>query len=197
MMNACTRWSLLAVPVLTALGCSDPVPLPSQGAVSLNIKSVAVNEMSCPLTAKLYQVYDTGTAGFTAPSSSNPGNSVVDGDSGASVSCSVQGSGPFTFSGSLTGNTSEHQKITVTLSNGTVDANKSTGTVNVNVYTPDLLAAFSNGSTPCTVTVNNKQLNAGKPGSIWLNFSCPTIAYPPSSLCGIDTSTIVFQNCNG
>jgi hypothetical protein len=191
MMNACTRWSLLAVPVLTALGCSDPVPLPSQGSVSLNIMSVAVSGMSCPTTAKVYQI------GSPAPTTTDPGQSVVDGDKGSSVSCSVQGSGPYTFSGSLTGITSEGQPISLTLNNGTVDANKSTGTVNVNVSTPDLGAVFSSGSTPCTVTVNNMQVKPGNPGSIWLNFTCPTIANPPSNLCGIGQSTIVFQNCNG
>ena len=197
MMNNCTRWALFAGSLLTALGCSSAVPLPSEGAVTLNIRSVNVSGMSCPITAKVYQVYDKGTPDATATSSSETGATVVDGDKGSSISCSVQGTGPFTFSGSLAAVTTESEPITVTFTNGTVDANKSTGTVDVAVYTPDLLATYSNGSTPCSVTANYMQVRPGKPGSIWVNFSCPTISNPPSHLCGIDTSTIVLENCNG
>ncbi len=191
MINACPRRSLLAVTILIASGCSDPVPLPSKGAVTLSIRSVNVNAMSCPFTAKTYLI------GSPAPTSFEPGESVVDGDHGAAVSCSVQGSGPYTFSGSLAAATSEGQPITVTLTGGTVDADKATGTVGVSIYTPDLASAFDSGATPCTVQANNKQVKPGQPGSIWVDFECPTIAAPPSNLCGIGKSTIVFQNCNG
>ena len=39
MMNACPRWSLVAAPLLLSLGCSDPVPPPAQGALTLSAKS--------------------------------------------------------------------------------------------------------------------------------------------------------------
>ncbi len=191
MIHVCPHRSLLAVSVLAAFGCSDSVPLPSQGSVTLSIRSVNVNAMSCPFTAKTYLV------GAPAPTSFDPGQSVVDGEHGAAVNCSVQGSGPYTFSGSLAAATSEGQHITVTLTDGTVDADKATGTVGVSIYTPDLAAAFVSGATPCTLTTNNKQVKPGQPGSIWVDFECPTIAAPPANLCGVGKSTIVFQNCNG
>jgi hypothetical protein len=150
--------------------------------------------MSCPFTAKTYLI------GNPAPAPGNAGkNPVIDGTGNSSVSCSVQGNGPYTFSGSISAASTAGQPITVTLTGGTVDASTGAGTVNVSVFTPDLAASFNNGSTPCTATVltNPLQVKPGNPGSILVTFACPAIASPPSGLCGISTSTILFQNCNG
>jgi hypothetical protein len=135
-----------------------------------------------------------------APSPTDPGQSVVDGDSGTNVSCSVHGKGPFTFSGSIHATSADEAKdpITVTFSNGAVNADKTTGTADVQVFTPQLAGTFSSGSTPCTVTVINSQI---KGGSIWATFSCPSLTQPPSGVCssGVapSTSTFVFENCDG
>jgi hypothetical protein len=191
MMNACARWSFLAVLVIASIDCSDPVPLPAQGAITLSVTtpSQPVPAMMCPVPGKQYLVGSKGNA----PTETDPGESLIDGD-GATVSCSVHGSGPYTFSGSLHASTTEGDPITVTFTGGTVDADKKTGSVSVNLYTPQLAGNFDSGSTPCTVTVINGQV---KNGSIWAQFSCPSVASPPSNLCGIGTSTFVFENCDG
>ena len=193
MMNARARWSFLAVPLLAALGCSDPVPLPAQGAISLSVgkPTTAVSQMTCPDSGHSYTVY----SGSVEPSKNSPGESVINGDNGSSISCSVRASGGgFAFSGSFTGVTkdSNHYPITVSFSDGVVDANKVSGTASVSVLTPVLAATF--GSTaPCKITVINSQV---KPGSIYATFSCPTISSPPSGLCSVNASVIVFENCS-
>jgi hypothetical protein len=206
MKNACSRWSFLAVPVLAALGCSDPVPLPAQGAISLQVGGPS---STCPEPGNVYPVGrltsdpsdPTGKRKIAlAPSDSDPGQSVVDGESNTSITCSVRGSGPYTFSGSLRATSNDEGKdpITVTFSGGTVNADKKTGSVSVSVFTPQLDGQFSSGSTPCTVTVINGQI---KGGSIWADFSCPTLTQPPSGVCSSGVapseSTFVFENCDG
>jgi|GEM_PF-930856 hypothetical protein len=206
MKNACSRWSFLAVPVLAAFGCSDPVPLPAQGAISLQVGGPS---STCPEPGTVYQVGKlktdpsdpTGKHKIAqAPSDLDPGLSVVDGESGTNISCSVHGSGPFTFSGSLHATADDELKdpVTITFSNGVVNADKKTGTVAVSIFTPQLESSFSSGSTPCTVDVIQQQI---KGGSIWADFSCPTLTSPPSSVCssGVapSVSTFVFENCDG
>lgn len=195
MMNAYPRWSFLAVPLLAALGCSDPVPPPAQGAVRLDLSqpTTTVSEMSCPIT-QLYQVgaKDPKTMAVLAPTMQDPGESVISGESGSTITCSVTGSGGnFNFSGSLHASTPQGDQILVAFQNGVISG--TTGTADVNVYTPQLSSNFS--GTGCTITVQNNQV---KGGSIWATFSCPQISSPPSGLCGISgDSTIVFENCAG
>jgi hypothetical protein len=135
-----------------------------------------------------------------APSDSDPGQMVVDGESGTSISCSVHGNGPYTFSGSLhaTSNDEAKDPISVTFTNGMVMPDKKTGTVDVQIFTPQLEGSFSNGSTPCTVNVINGQV---KGGSIWADFSCPSLTLPPTSVCSSGVapseSIFVFENCDG
>jgi hypothetical protein len=195
MMNASARCSFLAVPLLAALGCSDPVPPPAQGAVTLYVgqPTTTVAQMSCPTTAT-YQVAatDSKTKMIAPPTSTDPGESIISGESGSSISCSVTGGGGnFKFSGSFVGYTPLGIKVSLTFQNGVISG--TTGTADVNVYTPDLSAIFS--GTGCAITVQNQQV---KGGSIWATFTCDQISSPPSGLCGIASqSAFVFENCSG
>ena len=161
--------------------------LPAQGAVTLQFGSTPSS--TCPEPAK------TDLVGNPAPSANDPGNSVIDGQNGASISCSVRGSGPFTFSGSLHANDNENNPIAVSFTDGQVGTDKTNGTVTLNVFTSQLGPAFTSAPGACTVTVINRQI---KPGSIWATFACPSITSAPVGQCQIgSTSTIVFENCDG
>jgi hypothetical protein len=191
MMNA--RWSFLAVPLLAALGCSDPVPLPAQGAITLSVRlpTSTVNG-TCPDSGTTYYV-----GAPNAPTTGSPGNSLVDGDKGAHIGCSVKASGGgFAFSGSLAASTTQGAPfpITVTFSNGVVDASGN-GTADIGVYTPKLSATYTS-TAACTVKVLGSPLQV-KGGSIWASFSCPSITYPPMNLCEVGSSVVVFENCDG
>ncbi|MEP7050917.1 MAG: hypothetical protein ABJB12_11205 [Pseudomonadota bacterium] len=199
MMNACTRWSFLAVPVLAALGCSDPVPLPAEGAVTLGLQGpMQVTQTSCPVGAgRSYQVgFRAKDGSVQAPTEILPGKSVIDGENSTVVSCSVhkQSDGSYAFSGSLQAPSSEHDPINVTISNGLISSDGVTGTGAVSVFTPQLAGTFASGSTPCTFKVIKNQV---KGGAIWASFSCPSIAQPPQNVCSIVSSIIVFGNCAG
>ena len=203
MMNACTRWSFLAVPVLAAFGCSDPVPLPAQGAVTLGLQGPTENvtQMSCPIGAGTsYAVgakEKVGTITMSqSPTAGTPGQSVIDGDGDTTVSCSVrkQADGSFKVSGSLHAASSSGDPITVSLINVVISPDLTTGSGEVSVFTPQLAGTFDSGTAPCAFTVVNKQV---KGGSIWSKFTCPSISQPPSSLCSIADSWIVFENCSG
>jgi hypothetical protein len=197
MMKAYPRWSFLALPTLFALGCSDPVPPPAQGAVTLYVGQpvVHVDQMTCPVT-QTYQVggVDSKTKATMAPTATNPGQSVISGEQGSTISCSVKGGGGnFSFSGTLHASTPQGDLISVSFANGVVGPDF-TGTADVTVYTPQLSGTFQS-TMPCAITVKNQQV---KGGSIWATFSCPQIQSPPSGLCGIEgSSAIVFENCSG
>jgi hypothetical protein len=165
--------------------------LPAQGAINLQIGGPST---TCPEPGMVYPV------GKPAPSDTNPGQSVIDGESGTTITCSVRGTGPYTFSGSIHATSGDAQRdpISVTFSGGTINADRKTGSVSVGVFTPQLDGNFTSGSTPCTVMVINQQV---KGGSIWADFSCPSLTQPPSGECssGVapSVSTLVLENCAG
>ncbi len=193
MMNARARCSVLAVPLLAALGCSDPVPLPAQGAISLSVQkpSTSINGSNCPDSGTTYQVGAPGV-----PTQQSFGDSLIDGDQGSHISCSVKGSGTtFAFSGSFQATTSvgDPLPITVTFSNGTITDGK--GTAAVSVFTPKLAGTFASAAgSDCTIQVIGGQIANGH---VWATFSCAGITAPPSGLCAVGTSVIVFENCDG
>ncbi|MEO8903690.1 MAG: hypothetical protein ABI488_15470 [Polyangiaceae bacterium] len=157
--------------------------------------------MSCPVGAgKSYQVGAKKKVGTVttvlSPNDVTAGESVVDGDGNTSVTCSVrkQADGSFAVSGSISAASGEGDLITVSLINVVINPDLTTGTGEVRVFTTQLAGPFDSGSAPCTFTVVRKQV---KGGSIWADFSCPSIANPPSNLCSITNSTIVLENCSG
>jgi len=186
MMNGCPRWSFLTVPLLAALGCSDPVPRPSQGGLTLSVQKLG--SPTCPVPGKIYVVGDPD-----GPDSNTIGDPLVDGEKGATIKCSVKGNGPYTFSGSIY---SDVSKLTWSLTGGTVNADKATGTATASVYTADLAGTFSSAAAACTVTVLKQQI---KPGSMWATISCPTIKNSSTSQeCSVGTTTtFVLENCEG
>ena len=162
----------------------------AQGAVSffLGRPSPPIQGSACPAAEETY-----GVGAPQAPSTSNPGDSVVDGASGAVISCSVQGSGSYAFSGSLHGTTTDASAypITIAFSTGAIAAD-GTGTATVSVFTPTLASTFTS-SAPCLIQVINHQV---KGGSIWAEFSCSAVTSPPSGSC-VAHGVLVFENCDG
>lgn len=201
MMNAYARRSLLAVPLLAGLGCSDPVPPPAQAAITLEIgqPNTPVMGKNCP-EVKTYQVgaFDSKTMMTLAPSLTTtpptPGQSVISGENHSTINCSVTGSGGnFKFSGSINAvSANSAGPITVNFLNGVI--NGTTGTADVSVYTTGLLTTV--GPAPCTFQIVNGQI---KGGSMWASFSCPDLESSPSYACGIlqAQTTVVFENCSG
>ncbi|HET7541615.1 MAG TPA: hypothetical protein VFK05_17190 [Polyangiaceae bacterium] len=194
MMNGYRRWWFLTVPLLAALGCSDPVPRPAQGNMTVSITQ-ASGSASCPVPGKTYQVGNPKPPNVT----SNPptvGDRLIDGEHGAAIKCSVHGNGPYTFSGSIKALSSESDKVALTITNGVINADKTTGTATIAFSAPQLANTFTSAEGGCTITVISQNV---KPGSIWASAACPTITEPSTAkVCAVGATTnFVLENCDG
>jgi hypothetical protein len=153
-----------------------------------------VNGMSCPDSGNTYDVArDTSSR----VSLTSYGESVIDGDKGAKVSCSVRSSGAgFVFTGSLTGTTLDGDRVpvTVTFDNGVIGDDKVHGSASITVLETHLGSTPFSSDAPCPITVLG---GAIKPGSMWAKFSCPSVSLELSGVCTIGDSAIVFENCDG
>jgi hypothetical protein len=194
-MNVSSRWCVTAVFALGALACSDPVPPPAQGAFKASVEpaSPAPAGKSCPTSA---YTYDVPNALETDPGKQldedNYTHKAIDGENGASVSCSVKGGPPFTFSGKIS-----RGDRGLTISDGTIGADQK-GTARITVIKtgspgfPTMISPMAS----CTIDAakangNNYQV---KPGSMWARFVCPSVESPPSESCAAD-GYFVLENC--
>jgi len=200
-MNLSLRWCVTAVVALGALGCSDPVPPPAQGAFWASVKSVSPPPAgkSCPSGASL--TFDVPTVDPQAippkPTQLDADNyqvKIVDGEAQAQVNCAVKGKSSFTVEGTIQlGNKS------FSISNGTLGADKK-GTGRITLRdggTPGFSGSLSSPSATCTLDAagapgNNFQVKAG---SIWGHFDCQSVEQSPSDYCKAD-GFFVFENCD-
>ncbi len=162
--------------------------LPAQAAFKINLGKPALQiGTTCPVAGMSYEL------GAPGPSEVSPGTSIVGGMNGAVISCAVTGAsgGPWKFSGSIHGNTSSNDPVTLTFSNGSVDITGN-GQATVAVFTPQLAGTLTS-TMPCQVAVINSQV---KGGSVWAEFACGEVTSPPSSDCGIN-GYFVLENCEG
>ena len=193
MMNGCARWSFLTFPLLAALGCSDPVPRPSKGNLTLSVQP-PTGTGTCSVTGKTYVV---AAANGQGPSMAGPGDRVVDGENGATIKCSVHGSGPFTFSGTIKGLSSGSDRVTVTITDGVIDADRKIGKATIAVNTTQIPNTLTSAASDCAVTVVQ---DAVKAGSLWATAACPRITDPssPGIACSVGPiTTFVIENCDG
>jgi hypothetical protein len=201
-MNLSSRWCVTAVVALGALGCSDPVPPPAQGAFWANVTSVSPTPAGkmCPSGATL--TFDVPAVPPPTPAMPTVEtldqdtylHKIIDGEDKAEVDCSVKGKSTFTFEGSIRlGNKS------LAISNGTLGDNKK-GTARVTLRdsgVPGFSGALSAPSANCVIDAaaaagNNFQV---KPGSIWGHFTCPSVEQSPSDYCKAE-GYFVLENCD-
>jgi len=198
-MNLSSRWCVTAVVAFGALGCSDPVPPPAQGAFWANVKSVSpapVGRM-CPSGASLtfdVPVVDPSAIPPQTLDSDTYLHKLVDGEDKAEVSCSVKGKSSFTLEGTIKlGNKS------LAISNGTLGADKK-GTARITLRdsgSPGFSGALSSPTPNCTIDAaaaagNNFQVKAG---SIWGHFDCASVEQAPSDYCKAE-GYFVLENCD-
>ena len=198
-MNLSSRWCVTAVVALGALGCSDPVPPPAQGAFWANVKSVspAPAGKMCPSGASLtfdVPVVDPSKIPPETLDTDTYLHKLIDGEDSAKVSCAVKGKSSFTVEGTIQlGNKS------LAISSGTLGADKK-GTARITLRdsgTPGFSGALSAPSANCTIDAaaaagNNFQVKAG---SIWGRFDCPSVEQAPSNYCKAE-GFFVLENCD-
>lgn len=162
------------------------VPM-AQGNLTLNVQYEDLD--LCPVTDKTYVV-----GAPEGPSSMTPGIRLIDGEGGAKISCAVNGTGPYTFSGTIQATTPELDSVTFTISDGVVNADGLTGSASLSVTTTDLVGSYSSGFRACPIRVVDDQI---KRGSIWATFSCDLIWPSAIGVCTVGESAFVFENCDG
>lgn len=166
--------------VVAATGCSSSSPPPAQGSMYIHVKAASSTPagMKCTVQAHNAQI------GATAPSGTNPGSRVADGD-GARVSCTVKSGSTFSFTGYIRKGPYSFQI------KGSVGKDTD-GTGQITSFDPTSATTLqSPKDTPCVVTPVEV---AG--GRIWATYQCPGFVDPTAvgTYCAAD-GAFVFENC--
>jgi len=174
---------------VTAMGGAAATP-PAQGNVTLSVESPISGASTCPVPGKNYALGNP-----KAPNGISAGDRLADGENGATIECSVLGSGPYTFAAVIRGLSSEHDQVTLTITNGVVNADQRTGSATVAVFTPQLASTYRSAAGACPVSVIAENV---KPGSLWATVACPSITDPSTGAsCAVGaTTTFVIENCD-
>jgi len=166
------------------LGCGDPVPPPAEAAATVSIGAPISADPGSACTVPPHV-----TIFGTPPDATSAGDTLVDGDGGADVRCTVTEDGTYSFSGSV------KQGVQSFGVNGQVTAG-GTGTGLANMF--DSVMAISLQAppeVPCTFYVNQGSL-AVESGAIWAGFSCPKFANPGQTGIWCQASGyFVFKSC--
>lgn len=173
-------WMLGLGAACGALGCSDPVP--AAAAAGLNVR-IGI----CPT-----QGMSTATLGNPPPDrtraqGSAAGRPIYNGESGASISCSVRGESVFTVSGrvSAPGLSFEVE--------GTANAGDGKGTALITLYTPGIGQHVSQQN--CTLDVVRTSVGLQlQSGAIWSGFTCSGLTAPPSLTCNA-SGEFLLERC--
>ncbi len=195
-MNVSSRWCVTAVFALGALACSDPVPPPAQGAFIASVKPASPQPAgkACPTSAFTYDVPPVLTDMPTEIlDADNYTHRIINGESGATVECSVKGGGGnFTFSGNiLLGGKA------LKISGGTLAAGKGTATITVNDAERLSPAQLISPAGACAIDATKAAGNnfQAKAGSMWASFKCTSVELMPASSCAAD-GFFVLENCD-
>jgi hypothetical protein len=186
------KWLLIAVPVVTSLGgCSDASPLTARGAVYADVIAPSVTEHASKCLFGPHAALIGGDAANRYPNQFRVGARVVDGEGGASVSCSVKGSTTFSISGTMT-----QGAVNITV-NGTTPATAGeTGEAKIYIRSSQTvgqsLAPATGEVETCTLTPVEVA-----PGRAWSKFDCSLLKASGqlNTYCGA-TGFFVFENCD-
>lgn len=177
-----------------AIACSDPVPPPAQGDSHIRLFAAASNPSSCSITgSSQIPTQKPGDPARPDHTQNDPGSRVVDGQSGAGVTCRVAGSSTFTFNGSMSsGNASFNVSGSITKGGGGSGRVSAAGPVSAG----HAVAPSASKSDPsCTFSVAEQNLQVAA-GHVWATFSCPTVRDNENSsiICAMD-GEFVLENC--
>ncbi len=179
-----------AVLAITLAACSDPVPLPAQGAFSMNIRAPAgPNAGLCKVQPHNANI---GTPPLSATNSDVDRAVDKQGKPSADVSCTVKGKETFEVQGSLkVGSTSFFVRL--------VEPLPKQGSARAFISEFDATSQTSLASptgNECTVTAMPAPLEIAS-GRIWATFDCPLIrddrSVSTTSCSG--SGVFLFENC--
>jgi hypothetical protein len=189
-------WSVTAWVAVSALGCSDPVPRPAEGAFNAQVGSAspAPAGKTCPNRPSIYFEVPTVPPATTVDERLDEQTYlhwVIDGESSATVTCTVKGQGT-----SFEGRISSGGK-TLDISSGTLDATLK-GTASITVGNSAAMSgSLSSPSANCVINASNTGGTRYEvaPGRIWASFDCEAVERQPTDSCSA-RGTFVLENCN-
>lgn len=171
--------TILVAFITPGLACSDPVAPVPQGAFNVSFGNAVGTGVTCPVSGQL-QVGAVGPVQHAA---------VVDGESGATVTCRVAKLGAgYRASGKITLGSSQFYLTGADVGDG----NPNTGSLSVagaitagGAYGPPV-------DQPCEFTV----IEATE-GKIWMEFECPLVrtGSSQSEQCSLYSGYLIFENC--
>jgi hypothetical protein len=179
-----------ALVALSSSGCSEAVPVASEGAYSVSFLQAASSTEKCIVGSHNAQVGSVTSADLDAL--------VKDSVNGARLQCSVKSEGgSFSAAGIIEDASGNHIDFLIpSITASANEANPATGTVGFrsantqNIYRSPTTA-------PCKFWIagTNGQVDEGR---IWVSFRCEQVSYPAnSSTCQIAPgSAIAMQNCD-
>lgn len=182
--------SLAIVVAFSSLGCSEAVPLASEGAYSVSFLQVSTSEDKCIVGNHNAQVGGVTSVALDAL--------VKDTVAGARIQCSVTAKdGGFSAAGLIEDTNANHLDFTIPLINiGASEANPAFGTVGFRSATTQNTYR-SAGDKPCKFWFSSdvEQIDSGR---IWVSFSCEAINDPGhDSSCQVSQgSVLAMQNCD-
>jgi hypothetical protein len=174
--------------LLSAAGCSSPVPPTPKGAWQVTFWSGAQSSQ-CQINQH--------NAAVGLIDKSQRGDEVTDALDGASVSCTVQGAGTFKVQASASQNGKS-----LSFSVGSIDKNATptspaTGTLSYSSPNTAGNPYVNTADTPCKFWFEPNTGETVDTGKVWLAFSCDAVRDDGhDSTCGIKQGYAIFENCS-
>ena len=174
--------------LFAAMGCSSPVPPTPKGAWVVTV-GVGTTSSACHINQHNAQVGVVGK--------NERGDEVTDALDGASVSCTVQGSGSFKVQGSA----SQSGK-SLSISIGSIDSSATpdkpaTGSLSYASSNTAGNAYVNPTATPCKFWFEPKTGESVAAGKVWLAFACDAIRDDGhDSTCAVRSGYAIFENCS-
>lgn len=171
-----------AVCAAGAIGCSDPVPPPPQGAYQVTFTA----PKGCSIAGHNAKVGDvTQTQRNTV---------VIDGTDSSSVSCGVTGAGPFSVSGQVSKLADSLQIAVDSLPSNATKASPAKG--RVSFASPNTAKAYvADGTHMCDFYFPAGSKESVAAGKVWVAFTCPTVIAEGMDTCALQESYIILENC--
>ncbi len=188
-------WLVMGGTLSGVLGCGDPLPPPARLAVKLELAGCGVDDQfSLPEDPVVRSTLEPTIPQIQLDQLPR----MVEGEGGASVSCSVVESSPNNFSFTASAAVGNTRRFTIDsgVTTGPSGASKGTGTATVSFLNPRTIPART--GTNCTITT---ELAPAGGGALLLSFNCS----PPNSTFRAETldtpnctaaGTVVIDRCS-
>ncbi len=174
--------------LFAAMGCSSPVPPTPKGAWQVTFFSGAETS-ACHINQH--------NAAVGVISKNTRGDEVTDALDGASVSCTVQGTGGFKVQGSASQSGKSLSISIGSLSKSATVDQPATGSLSYASPNTAGNAYVNTSDSPCKFWFEPSTSQDVSAGKVWVAFACDAVRDDGhDSTCGIKSGYAIFENCS-